>query len=65
MKSYRLDVTPRPAWGSPIQADTLFGHLCWALRSTQGEPRLRDFLHAFDDTPAACALQRIPRRLSS
>lgn len=56
MKSYRLDVTPRSAWGSPLQADTLFGHLCWALRYTQGEPRLRDFLHAFDDTPPPLVL---------
>lgn len=56
MKSYRLDVMPRSAWGSPLQADTLFGHLCWALRYTQGEPRLRDFLHAFDDTPPPLVL---------
>lgn len=56
MKAYRLNITPRSPLGSPLQTDTLFGHLCWALRYTQGEPRLRDFLHAFDDIPPPLVL---------
>src|SRR5438094_3308698 len=48
MKSYRVEITPRSPWGTPLQVDTLFGHLCWALTYTQGETALRDFLQAFD-----------------
>ncbi|MFQ5850060.1 MAG: hypothetical protein ACE5JU_05660 [Candidatus Binatia bacterium] len=48
MKSYRLDITPRSPWGTLPQADTLFGHLCWALAYTQGQTDLHDFLQAFD-----------------
>lgn len=36
MRSYRVEITPRSPWGTPLQADTLFGHLCWALAYTQG-----------------------------
>jgi CRISPR-associated protein Csm4 len=49
MKSYRVDLSPRSPWGTPLQADTLFGHLCWVLAYTQGENALREFLQAFDD----------------
>jgi CRISPR-associated protein Csm4 len=48
MKSYRVEIAPRSSWGTPLQADTLFGHLCWALIYTQGEQALHDFLQAFD-----------------
>jgi CRISPR-associated protein Csm4 len=49
MKLYCVEITPRSPWGTPLQADTLFGHLCWALVYIQGEEALRDFLHAFGD----------------
>jgi CRISPR-associated protein Csm4 len=48
MKSYRVDITPRSPWGTPLQADTLFGHLCWALVYTQGDKALEDFLQTFN-----------------
>jgi CRISPR-associated protein Csm4 len=47
MKSYRVEIIPRSPWGTPLHADTLFGHLCWALAYTQGESALCDFLQAF------------------
>ncbi len=37
--------------GTPFQADTIFGHICWALNYREGEGALRDFLAAYDDTP--------------
>lgn len=33
----------------PIQADSLFGHLCWAIRDLQGKPALDQFLQAYKD----------------
>ena len=29
-----------------LQSDTIFGHICWALAYTKGEPALKDFLEA-------------------
>lgn len=48
MKSYRVDITPRSPWGTPLHADSLFGHLCWALVYTQGELALQNFLKEFE-----------------
>lgn len=47
MKSYRVEITPRSPWGTPLHADTLFGHLCWGLLYTQGELALQNFLDEF------------------
>lgn len=47
MRSYRVEITPRSPWGTPLHADTLFGHLCWALVYTQGELALQNFLNEF------------------
>lgn len=33
----------------PIQADSLFGHLCWAIRDLQGKSALDQFLQAYKD----------------
>lgn len=32
-----------------LQSDTIFGHICWALAFTQGEPALTDFLEALKE----------------
>lgn len=37
----------------PWQADTVFGHLCWALRYAEGENALRDFLAAYQQAEAS------------
>lgn len=44
MKTFRATLRLRSAAGSPWQADTLFGHMCWGLRYEQGEPALADLL---------------------
>lgn len=33
----------------PIFADTLFGHICWAIHDLEGTPALEQFLAAYDD----------------
>jgi CRISPR-associated protein Csm4 len=38
------------AWfASAWQSDTIFGHLCWAMRYLHGEGKLRHFLQLYDD----------------
>ena len=44
MKVYKLTLRPQTAFRTPLQADTLWGHLMWALRYTEGEKALLAFL---------------------
>ena len=47
MDVYRLTIEPLSAFRTPLQSDTIFGHLLWALRYTEGEggeESLADFL---------------------
>ncbi|WP_025324159.1 type III-A CRISPR-associated RAMP protein Csm4 [Deferrisoma camini] len=37
--------------GTPVRSNTLFGHLCWALRHRDGEGALTDWLADFDAAP--------------
>jgi len=46
MELYRIDYELYSATASAWQADTIFGHLCWALRYTEGEGALTRFLNA-------------------
>ncbi len=47
MKTYRLTLAPRSSFVTPLQSDTLFGHLCWAMRNRDGPERLTGFLDDF------------------
>ncbi len=46
MELYRIDYELYSATASAWQADTISGHLCWALRYTEGEGALARFLDA-------------------
>lgn len=47
MHWYEIKLKVHTALGTPLSADTLFGHLCWALRYQQGEPTLQTFLNDY------------------
>lgn len=47
MNWYIARLTLQVPFGTPWQADTIFGHLCWAMLRLHGEPALRDFLEPF------------------
>jgi CRISPR-associated protein Csm4 len=49
MKIYRLTIEPRSSLRTPLQSDTVFGHLLWALRYTEGEDALVAFLGRYQD----------------
>ena len=53
MKTYRLSLAPRSAFITPVQADTVFGSFCWAVRYIDGEDQLDRFLQRYlsDDPP--------------
>jgi len=52
MQWFDITLKVQSALGTPLSADTLFGHLCWGIRYGQGEQALTDFLAAFaEGTP--------------
>ncbi len=44
MKLYKITLKLTSPFATDWQADTIWGHLCWALRFTYGEPALTDFI---------------------
>jgi len=44
---YKLTIEPVTSFGTPLQSDTIFGHLMWALRYREGEEALAGFLDLY------------------
>ena len=49
MRIYKLTIRPLTSFLTPLQSDTIFGHLLWALRYTEGEDALVAFLNRYHD----------------
>ena len=49
MKTYKLTIRPLTSFRTPLQSDTIFGHLLWALRYIEGEDALVQFLARYCD----------------
>ena len=51
---YAITLTMRSSFGTPLQADTLFGHICWAVRflDRDRKNKLTDFLDRYEDETA-------------
>lgn len=47
MKIYKIILSFKGSFLTPLQADTIFGHLCWALYYKEGEDELKKFLEPF------------------
>lgn len=56
MAKHKLIITPRAPFQTPFHSDTLFGHVCWALRYLKGENELLKVLKTFDDNNAPLIL---------
>lgn len=48
MKTYTINLKVHGGFLTPFQADTLFGHLCWAVAYRKGEEGLQEFLEPFE-----------------
>lgn len=48
MDWYRLRLQTASPTATPWQADTIFGHLCWALAYIEGEDYLKTFLELYE-----------------
>lgn len=61
MNTYRVTLTLRSALGTPLTADTLFGHLCWGIASREGAEVLTAFLAAMEsDEPPLVISDPLP-----
>ena len=49
MRVYKLTIEPLTSFRTPLQSDTIFGHLLWALRYLKGEGALLEFLNRYRD----------------
>lgn len=47
MQTYRIVLKPLSPFVSSLQADTLFGHLCWVIKYCEGEDELIKILNLF------------------
>jgi CRISPR-associated protein Csm4 len=47
MKTYALTITAASPHLTPFQADTVFGHLCWAVAHRDGDEGIKRFLEPF------------------
>jgi len=59
--SYRLfrqTIQPQSAFLTPLQSDTLFGHLMWSLRYLEGEGKLKEFLERYRSGPPPLLISR-------
>ena len=58
---YRLRLQPLSDFGTPLVGDTLFGHLCWALRWRLGETGLTALLEGYaEGRPFAVLSDALP-----
>lgn len=57
MAMYRYRVTPLTSFASPMQSDTLHGHLLWAARELEGEPAIQELIQGFEQgkPPFVCS----------
>lgn len=51
MPCVKINWTPLSSYSTPLQSDTVFGHLCWALLYLQGEDKLNQILAEMNDKP--------------
>jgi len=56
MNLYGLRLTLQSPVGTPLAADTLFGHLCWGIRYRSGVDRLKEFLDTYESSEPALLL---------
>lgn len=61
MRELRVTLRLRSGHITPFQADTFFGHLCWAVAELDGEGAIRDLLARYADAPPLLVSDGFPR----
>lgn len=56
MKLHDLTLSVQSPLGTLLAADTLFGHICWGIRYSEGVAKLEEFLGSFEKSDPALLL---------
>lgn len=59
-KSYKIQIKPLSSFITPIQADTIWGSFCWALKYIKGETELEEFLNTYKESVPLILSSGIP-----
>lgn len=51
MKTFEIILRPKSSFLTPLQSDTIFGSICWAIKYSEGEQELVDFLEKYQISP--------------
>ncbi|MBP3206728.1 MAG: hypothetical protein J6M21_00540 [Campylobacter sp.] len=51
MKLFKVIISPKSSFLTPLKGDTLFGQICWAIKYKFGEKFLNDLLDSYDTAP--------------
>jgi CRISPR-associated protein Csm4 len=64
LKIHRLNIEPGSPFTTPLQSDTLFGHLAWAIVYGEGEDKLKEVLAEFNlDEPPFLLSEAFPEEM--
>ena len=65
MKEYLVHLSPLSSIESTLASATLFGALCWAIRTLYGEPKLKEVLQSFQVDPPFLLSSAFPYRIGN
>lgn len=51
MKLYQTTISPKSNFATTLRGDTLFGQMCWSIKYTLGEERLKELLSSYEKSP--------------
>ena len=51
MKLYKATMIPTSNFATKLKGDTLFGQICWAIRFSFGEERLKELISTYEKKP--------------
>jgi len=60
MNAYCLTLEVRSPLGTPLAADTLWGHIAWGIRWNAGEAALEEWLNRYDSEPPLVLSDLLP-----
>jgi len=61
MKNLKFILNPKSSIVSDFHSDTIFGHICWAIKYVEGENKLREFLKKYQAQPPLILSSGFPR----
>lgn len=61
MRLYKVTITPTAHFATTLRGDTLFGQMCWAIKYTQGEGKLKELLKSYSKAPFLIVSDAFPQ----